>query len=114
MLRPESIVVTMEQAANSDVVMLIEIKEAWKYVNKKRTDELEGYRNLVVAPNNRYEQISIKTPQAVVTPAQLAAAKDGVIKVRVHGFAGRFYRVGDRDKAEYAFTATAERLEIIE
>lgn len=67
-----------------------------------------------MAPDNKFEQFIIKTQQAVVTPEQLAAAKGGVIKVRVHGFVGRFYRVVDRDKVEYAFTSTAERLEIID
>lgn len=111
-IKPQDITVTIEQVAKSDTVLLIEIREAFKYENGKRTDVSDGFRCVVVAPANKYATFNIKTPRAVVTPEQLAAAKDGVIKVKVKGFQGRFYRSRENDK-EYLFTATAESLEVV-
>lgn len=111
MIKPSDITPTIEQVAGSEFVLLTDIREVYKYdESNNRTNVLEGYRYTVVAPAKKYAEFSIKTTRAFVTPEQLAAAKDGVIKVRVKGFAGRFYRTRDR---EYAFTSTAEGLEIV-
>lgn len=109
--------ISIEQVAGSDIVLVTDLREVYKYENNKRTDTVDGYRYAVVAPDNKYEQFSIKTAKAFITPEQLAAAKGGVIKVRVKGFKGRFYRSRDtrdtRDTRDYLFTSTAEALEII-
>lgn len=110
MLKPENVNITIEQVAGSEVVLLTESREIFKYENGQRTDVSDGFRNTVVAPSNKYEQFTVKTPTAVVTPEQLAAAKDGVLKVRIKGFVGRFYRTRT---GEYAFTSTAESMEVV-
>lgn len=103
--------ITIEQVAKSDVVLVTDVREAFKYENGKRTEASDGFRFTVVAPDNKFQQFSIKAARPFVTPEQLAAAKGGVIKVRVKGFHGRFYR--SRETREYLFTSTAEALEII-
>ena len=114
MIRPTDINPTVEQVAGSDIVLVTEIKETFKYENGKRTDVCDGFRNSVVAPSKKYADFTIKTQKAFVTPEQLAAAKDGVVKVRVRGFVGRFYRVRKEDGSfDYAFTSTADSLEVV-
>lgn len=111
MITPNDITLTLEQVAGSDIVLITEVREVFKYENGKRTDTLDGYRHNAVAPDNKFQQFAIKTAKSFITPEQLAAAKGGVIKVRVKGFQGRFYR--PRDSQDYLFTSTAEALEII-
>ena len=109
MLKPSDINFTIEQIAKNDVVLITAVKELWHYDESgKRTDESDGFRYTVVAPANRFTEFNIKTPTATVTQEQLDAAKDGVVKAKVKGFSGRFYRTKTGD---YAFTATAEALE---
>ena len=111
MFSPTDLNITIEQVAGSDNVLITDVREVFKYENGKRTDTLEGYRYNAVAPDNKFQQLNIKTAKPYVTPEQLAAAKGGVIKVRVKGFQGRFYR--PRASRDYLFTSTAEALEII-
>ena len=114
MIKVTDINVTIEQAACSDTVLVTDMREAFKYENGKRTDVSDGFRYNVVAPSNKYVDFTIKTQRPFVTPEQLAAAKDGVVKVRVKGFAGRFYRIrSSNGNIDYAFTATAESLEVV-
>lgn len=111
MITPSSVTLSIEQIAGSDIVLVIDVREAYKYENGKRSDALDGYRHTAVAPDNKFEQFTVKTAKAFITPEQLAAAKGGVVKVRVKGFKGRFYR--SRETHDYLLTSTAEALEII-
>ena len=109
MIKVTDITFTIDQIAKSDTVLITAVKELYHYdVNGKRTDQLEGYRHSVVAPDNKFVELEIKTSTAAVTQEQLDAAKGGVIKAKGKGFSGRFYRTRTGD---YAFTATAEALE---
>lgn len=109
MIKLADINFTIDQIAKSDTVLVTALKELYRYDESgKRTDQLEGYRYTVVAPDNKYAEFDVKTPTATVTQEQLDAAKGGVIKAKVKGFSGRFYRTRTGD---YAFTATAEALE---
>ncbi len=110
MIKVTDIAFSIEQIAGSDIVLLTDIRESYSYEDGKRTNTLEGFKNTVVAPSRKFTEFTIKTPKAVITPEQLAAAKDGMLKVKVKGFAGRFYRTRD---GEYAFTATADALEVV-
>lgn len=109
MIKLAEINFTIEQIAKSDTVLVTAVRELFRYdLGGKRTDESDGYRYTVVAPANKFTEFNIKTPTATVTQEQLDAAKDGVVKAKVKGFSGRFYRTKTGD---YAFTATAEALE---
>lgn len=111
MIRPNDINVTIEQVAGSDTVIVTEVREVFKYDDAgNRTNTLDGFRHSVVAPSKKYADFTIKTQKAFITSEQLAAAKDGVVRVKVKGFVGRFYRTRNN---EYAFTSTAESLEVV-
>lgn len=113
-IRPSDIKLTIEQVAGSDTVLVTEVREVKKYdAAGNRTDTPDGFRYTAVAPAKKYAEFPIKTSKAFVTPEQLAAAKDGVVKVRVKGFVGRFYRVRKDKDVDYAFTSTAESLEVV-
>lgn len=100
----------IEQVAGSDRLLVKDVRESYLYQDGKRTKEVDGYRYLCVAPDRKYEELSVKTTKAWVTRDQLVAAKGGMIMVKVKGFQGKFYRTRD---GEYAFTATAEALEVV-
>lgn len=110
MLKISEIEFTIEQIAGSDIVLLTDIREVFAYEDGKKTTKSDGYRCTVVAPAAKYVEFSVKTPRAVVTVEQLAAAKDGTIRVKVKGFKGRFYRTRDGD---FAFTSTADTMEVV-
>ena len=103
---------TIDQIAKSDIVLITAVRELFRYdASGKRTDELEGYRYNVVAPENKYVEFDFKAPTAAITQEQLDAAKGGGVKAKVKGFKGRFY-FNSRIK-DYAFTATAEAIEVL-
>ena len=111
MIKVTDINFSVELIAGSDAVLVTDVREVFKYDDAgNRTNTPDGFRNTVVAPAKKYAEFTIKTAKAFVTPEQLAAAKDGTVKVKVKGFVGRFYRTRGGD---YAFTSTAESLEIL-
>lgn len=111
MIRPTDVNVTIEQVAGIDTVLVTKVREVYKYDDaNNRTNILEGFRYTVVAPAKKYVEFTIKTSKAFITAEQLAAAKDGILKVKVKGFVGRFYPTRDK---EYGFTSTAEGLEVV-
>lgn len=110
MIRISDIEFTIDQIAGGDTVLLTDIREVFAYEGGKRTEKPDGFRCTVVAPLRKYTQLTIKVPRAVVTEEQLAASKDGMIKVKVKGFRGRFYRTREGD---YAFTSTADAMEVV-
>ena len=104
--------VSLQNVAGGDVALLIEAsRPVYAYENNKRTDTIEGYQTTLVAVGNKYKRFCVKTATPVAKQEQLDAAKDGVLKVRIKGFQGRFYHSSRDD--DYILTATAEAIEVL-
>lgn len=90
--------------------ILLEMRDRYKYVNGKRTDEIEGVSAVVVFPNNGYEKILVKMKNCTITEEQLA--KDGgQLKVKFKNLTGKFYRMSN---GELGISASADGLEVIQ
>ena len=91
------------------IAFLLEVRNRYKYVNGKRTDEIEGISVVVVFPNNGYEKMSVKMDNCTVTNEQIAKA-GGQLKVKFKNLTGKFYRMSN---GELAISASADGLEVI-
>ena len=101
----------LKQVANSEEVILIGVIPFKDYIDGKPSENIAGYKYNVVCPANKYEPLAVKIRQSqpTITNEQIEAA-GGSIKVTFVGFEGKFYRTSNGD---YAFTAKADRLEVI-
>ena len=88
--------------------LALEVRNRPKYVNGKRTDEIEGISVIVVCPNNGYEKISIKMNDCAITNEQIAK-NNGQLKVKFKNLTGKFYRMSN---GELGISASADGLEV--
>lgn len=81
------------------------------YVNGKPTDKVEGYKYLVVFPDNDYEkyEVKIKGDTPLITDEQIKQ-KGGQLKVTLKNLTGKIYRTGN---GEYALSCSADGIEVI-
>lgn len=92
------------------IAFLLEVRDRYKYVNGKRTDELEGVNVVVVFPNNGYEKMSVKMDNCTVTNEQIAK-NGGQLKIKLKNLLGRPYRMSN---GELSISASADGLEVIQ
>ena len=91
-------------------VIVTAVRPGKRYVDGKATDEIDHYKYDVVLPNNGFEKITVKVKgNPLITKEQLAQ-KNGAIKVKFKGLAGRFYR---NDAGIYILSASAESVEVV-
>lgn len=91
------------------IAFLLEMRDRYKYVNGKRTNELEGVSAVVVFPNNGYEKMSVKMDNCTVTNEQIVK-NGGQLKVKFKNLTGKFYRMSN---GEIGISASADGLEVI-
>ncbi len=98
--------------AKSEEVLVTEATPFKDYTDGKPSENIAGYKYNVVCPTNKYEPLAVKIRQSqpTITNEQIEAA-GGAIKVTFVGFEGKFYRTSNGD---YAFTAKADRLEVVQ
>ena len=101
----------LEIVARSEEVLVTEVTPFKDYIDGKPSENIAGYKYNVVCPANKYEPLAVKIRQSqpTITNEEIDAA-GGSIKVTFVGFEGKFYRTSNGD---YAFTAKADRLEVI-
>ena len=110
MKKIDNIKFSLVQIANSDQLLLVDIKPIKEYVDGKSTDKVIGYRYECVCPKNKFEKISIKVEESQpAISAEELEAKD-TVTICPENFEGRFYK--DRS-GEYQFTAKASRITVL-
>jgi len=92
------------------IAFLLEVRDRYKYVNGKRTDETEGVNAVVVFPNNGYDKVSVKMKNCTITEEQIAK-NGGQLKVKFKNLTGKLYRMSN---GELAISASADGLEVIQ
>ena len=109
-----SIILTPEQISGNatGTGILLQVIPVYAFVNGKKTDEIEAYSYLTVFPDNSFnkEKPKIKGNKPIITTEQLLA-KGGQIKVSFKNLKGKFYRT---NSGEYALTASADGLEVVQ
>lgn len=109
-----SIILTPEQISGNatGTGILLQVIPVYTFVNGKKTDIIEGYSYLTAFPDNAFDKakIKVKDGKPVITNEQLLA-KGGKVKVAFKNLKGKFYRTPN---GEYALTANAEGLEVIQ
>lgn len=111
MIKITDIQLTLEQVAHSTNVLLIDCKPVKEFVDGKPTDKIVAYNYVVVAPQNKFANFSVKIEGAssLVSSEQIQS-NGGNIEVTFSGFIGRFFRSKTGD---YLFTSKATGLEIL-
>lgn len=110
MIKIEKMTFTLQQIANSNEVLLTDIKPFKQYIDGKASDNIIGYTYVCVCPGNKYQEIIIKVEQANPLMSQdELEAKGGCIKVKPKSFEGRFYRT---KSGEYALSCKASGMEL--
>ena len=106
MLRPDSFSYSLDQLSGGKDVLLVGVKPIYKYVDGKRTDDVEGHRYEIILPAMQFERINVKVvgDNPTFTDASLREY-EGAVYADITGFVGRFYR--DRQSGEYRFAASA-------
>lgn len=110
MLKPEKIKISLEQIANGNQLLLVDIQPIKEFIDGKPTDKITSYRYSCVCPQNKFEKISIKVEEAQPCISTTDLAEKGTIKVTPLNFEGKFYK--DRS-GEYQFTAKADKIEVM-
>ena len=84
---------TIQQVANSDTVLITDVRELKEFVDNKVTDKTIGWIYSVVAPANKYAGFSIKVNDLIpaITKEDLEA-KGGTVKAKVKGYEGTIYK----------------------
>ncbi len=98
--------------AKTEEVLVTKVTPFKDYIDGKPSENIAGYKYTVVCPANKYESFTVKIreSQPTITNEKIEAA-GGSIKGTFNGFEGKFYRTNN---GEYAFTAKAEELEVLE
>ena len=95
--------------AHSENALLTGVKEDYRYENNKRVEQI-GTRYEVVLPQNKYQQINVKTTHfsPIVSNEEITAA-GGAIPVRLKNFSASIYRIDNN----YGVTCKADDVEIV-
>jgi len=108
-MRIEDVNLSLEQIANDDVVLLLETRPYYAYVNQQKTDKVEGYTYVCCCPKQKYERIMVK-----IESSQPIIENDKIVAdtyVSFDGFNGRFYR--DRNGV-YQLSCKAEAVHLVD
>ena len=90
MLRPENILLTLEQVANSSRVKLVSVSPYKIYDQGRPTEQIGGFAYECVCPANRYEKIVVKVPDLPPVINNEYINEDTFITFE--GFIARFYK----------------------
>lgn len=95
--------VPFEVYAKADKFLLFSVAQAFRYVDGKPTEQVEGFRYTIGDPATCM-RFSIKVPgtTAIITPEQLKAAKEPVFVTLTDAF-GRIYQTAEN--VEISFSA---------
>ncbi len=107
-----NVTLTAEQICNSKdiAVLLVAVREGAEYKDGKATGNIDHYKHDAVLPCNQFEKITVKIKGAPIITQEQLEQKGGSIKVRFKNLTGKFYRTST---GEYALSATAEGLEVV-
>lgn len=111
MITVNKLKITLQQVANSDIILITGVREVKEFQDGRPTDRTVAYSYTVVCPANKYEQFNLKVEQKqpVITNEELEA-RGGAVKARVKGFEGKFYQNKNKD---ILFTAKAIGIEVV-
>lgn len=103
---------SIESIAGSQPLILTAVKEDYKYLNGKRTNEQIGYIYTVVCTGRNYDRLSVKVPssKAIISSKELESSTEAIC-VAFTGFEGKIYR--NFQTNDYFLSCKAQEVTII-
>ena len=97
-------------------MILTEVRLAYEYKDRKRTDKVIGLKVTVVLEKNSYDTLTVTVANPVDTLSVLLEKAEAPVYVDFEGFTARIYTIDGRSdvsaKADSVHVVTADLLEI--
>lgn len=103
-------------ANDSNMLLAVDAKKAFKYKDGKRTDEMDGWNITIVVPRLQFEKLTVKVKTLTAEPPVKFEEEDisDPVSVRFIGLSGRPYISYASSSPQIKYSITAEGVEVLD